>query len=121
MAKDRAQTDLAQDEASLAGGPDELWLKALKIFVMVTGVVLLFGTSAFVYLFLDKRESDRVEAEVRRVGPARVVEVPDGARIRDVQLENGRALVTLDGTDGREYLLYVDLADGERIGLVVLD
>ncbi len=116
MAEDQAQGETATAEAS-----DELWLRALKIFVVVTGIVLILGTSAFIYLFLNKRESDRAEAEVRRFGPATPVEVPDGATIREVLLENGRALVTLRGADDRDYLLYVDLSSGERIGLVVLE
>lgn len=99
----------------------EPWLRVLKVFVVVTGIILIGGTIAFVYLFLNKRETERAIEIERQAGPAVPVVAPAGAAIRDVQLQDGRALVVLEGADGRDYLMYVDLDRGERISLVVLE
>lgn len=99
----------------------EPWLRLLKVFVVVTGVVLVIGCITFVYLFVQKRETDRAREVERRAGPAVGIAAPSGAVIKDVQLEDGRALLVLEDEQGRSYLMYVDLARGERMGLVVLE
>lgn len=99
----------------------EPWLKILKVFVVVAGVALLVGTTAFVYLFLDKREADRAAAAAREVGPPTSIMVPPTSRVVDLRFEQGRALVRLVDDDGRNYLLLVDMVSGRRLGLVALE
>ncbi|MFW5835256.1 MAG: hypothetical protein ACOCYE_14280 [Pseudomonadota bacterium] len=103
------------------GDPMEPWLKVLKLFVVVAGVVLLIGTTAFVYLFLEKRETDRLAAAARETAPAEAIAVPAGARVVDLRFEQGRTLAMLTADDGRTYLMLVDVASGRRLGLVVLE
>ncbi|TVQ40257.1 MAG: hypothetical protein EA356_01190 [Geminicoccaceae bacterium] len=91
------------------------------MFVVVAGVVLLFGTAAFIYLFLEKRESDRAAEALRQTGAASTVVVPDGARIVDLRFEQGRVLTHLRDEEGRNFLMLVDVASGRRLGLVVLE
>ena len=98
----------------------EPWLKVLKVFVVVAGLVLLVGTTAFVYLVLDKRTADRAGAAARQSGPPEPIIIPPDSQVVDLRLEQGRALVMLRDAAGRNYLLLVDVAAGRRLGLVVL-
>lgn len=97
------------------------WVKMLKVFVVVTGVALVLTTILFVYLFIEKRNEDEAAAVARESGPARSVATPAGAEIRDVRFVDDRALLVLEGGDGRVYLMLVDMTSGERVSLVVLD
>ena len=99
----------------------EPWLKVLKVYVVVAGVLLLVGAAVFVYLLMERREADRAAEAVRQTGPAQAVSVPPGARVVDLRFEQGRALTLLEDEAGKSYLMLVDLASGRRIGLVVLE
>lgn len=104
-----------------AGDPMEPWLKVLKVYVVVAGVLLLIGAAVFVYLLLERREADRAAETARASAPAQAISVPAGARVVDLRFEQGRALTLLEADDGRSYLMLVDLASGRRLGLVVLE
>ena len=97
------------------------WVKMLKAFVVVTGIALVLTTILFVYLLIEKRNEERALEAERERGPAAPVAAPAGAEIREVQFRGDRALLVLEGGDGREYLMLVDMTSGERISLVVLD
>ncbi|MFP4126233.1 MAG: hypothetical protein ACLFU0_06255 [Alphaproteobacteria bacterium] len=109
-----------EDEAAAAAAMAP-WITMLKAFVVVTGIALVLTFALFVYLFIDKRNEEQATERARREGPATPVAAPAGAEIRHVRFEGDRALLVLEGADGRSYLLLVDMAAGERISLVVLE
>ena len=109
-----------EDEAAAAAAMAP-WVKMLKAFVVVTGIALVLTTILFVYLLIEKRNEERALEAERERGPAAPVAAPAGAEIREVQFRGDRALLVLEGGDGREYLMLVDMTSGERVSLVVLD
>jgi hypothetical protein len=109
-----------EDEAAAAAAMAP-WVKMLKAFVVVTGIALVLTTILFVYLLIEKRNEERALEAERERGPAAPIAAPAGAEIREVQFRGDRALLVLEGGDGREYLMLVDMTSGERVSLVVLD
>lgn len=88
--------------------------RLLKIFVIGGGVLLLVG-AALLLAFLLLRAS-RLEPIVEQL--PRVLELPPGARIEQVALDGRRlALLGVDAR-GQQFVVLVDTATGERLGLV---
>lgn len=96
-------------------------LRVLKVFVIVAGVVLIFGTIAFFVLLAKKRSADLAALEERQEGPPVAVALPTGSSLADLRLDGDRALLILDGADGARFLLWLDLETGQRLSLLRLD
>lgn len=98
----------------------ETWLKALKVFVVVAGILIVLGTATLIWLLVQRglpedRTAGRATATVPGDGTLRI---PAGMRVAGAQLDGGRALLLLVDGEGRQHLLLVDLATGERLGLL---
>jgi hypothetical protein len=98
----------------------ESWLKALKVFVVVAGIVIVVGTATLVWLLVQRRQAG--EAEARAASPALAepwrLALPPTTRIAQIHLDGSRALLLLTDADEQQYLLLVNLATGERLSLV---
>jgi hypothetical protein len=97
---------------------DSSYLRALKVFVVVAGLVLVLGTAALAWLLI--RRHDQEAARPARV-PAMVdLPLPAGARIEQVVADGPRLLLLLRGPEEQQYLALVNPATGERLGLIRL-
>ena len=95
-------------------------MRALKILVVVMGVMLVVGFAALVAL---------VAGRVSRGGPAGTaahrfaaspIDIPRGARIEAMTTGSDRLILALELPDGRRQLVVIDLATGVRLGTIEL-
>ena len=95
-------------------------MRALKILVVVMGVMLVVGFAALIAV---------IAGRVSRGGPSPVaargffgssIEIPLGARIEAMTAGPDRVIVALMLPGGGRQLLVIDLATGARIGSIEL-
>lgn len=95
--------------------------RALLIFVVGTGVVIVLATGALVWLLVER--SGRNHQEVATAPPAfkmTDLQVPAGARLEDMRIDASGILLHLATPGGQDYLLLVDPKTGHRLGLMRL-
>ena len=95
-------------------------MRALKILVVVMGIMIVGGFAALVVVIVG-RVSHRgpAPAETPRAF-ARPIDIPRGARIEAMTAGGDRLVVGLELPDGNRQLLIIDLATGARLGTVEL-
>jgi hypothetical protein len=95
-------------------------MRALKILVVVMGVMLVVGFTALVVVIAGK---------VSRGGPATItarafgspsIDIPSDARIEAMTVGLDRLVVALALPEGSRQLLVIDLATGIRLGTIQL-
>ena len=95
-------------------------MRALKILVVVMGVMLVVGFAALVAL---------IAGRISRGGPAATaahgfgspsIDVPRGARIEAMTGVADRLILALELPDGGRQLVVIDLATGVRLGSIEL-
>ena len=103
----------------------------VKLFVVVSGVVLILGMVALVWLLATReRPAERMATE-RLVAPPTapsVVEeavvtdlpLPSGTVVIDMQVSGPSAALLLRSVEGVEFLAWVDLPSGKRRSLLRL-
>ncbi len=94
-------------------------MRLLKLFVIVTGVLIVAGTGLLVYLIVQrgigsqqKTVTAPIEAEI---------DLPDGASVEQVTPGSERHVVLGVAPSGRRFLLTVDAVNGRRLSLLWLD
>jgi hypothetical protein len=95
-------------------------MRALKILVVVMGVMLVVGFAALVALIADR---------ISRGGPAGTaahgfgspaIEIPRGARIEAMTAGPDRLILALALPAGEKQLVVIDLMKGVRLGTIEL-
>ena len=95
-------------------------MRALKILVVVMGVLLVIGFAALIAGIAAKMSRDRPGASVERPFAASAIDIPPGARIEAMTASPNRLILDLALPDGGRQLLVVDLATGARLGTITL-
>ena len=94
-------------------------LRALKILVVVMGIMLVVGFAALVAVI-----AGRLSRGLRRPpfgsGCRRSLELPAGARIETIGVGAERLVIAIVLPDGRRELIIVDIASGRRLGNIPL-
>ncbi len=105
--------DLDGEAARLArhGGEVEGWLRFVKIFVVVGGVVLFFGTGLLIYLLMHRSLTPQPPATA-----SWEVTLPEGGRLVRAQLDGGDLLLWIEKDAGETELLLVDRGTGVTKG-----
>ena len=100
-------------------------MRALKVLVVVMGVLLLAGFAVLVVTIMS-----RMSQRATPVAPAAAHPVPFGnatvtlptdALVMEVQGAGDRILLRLDLADGSEMLLVLDAATGAELGRIKLE
>jgi hypothetical protein len=95
-------------------------MRALKILVVVMGVMLIAGVATLAVV---------IAGRVSRGGPgtaspqpfaASQIELPKGARIENISAGGDRLVIDLVLPDGNRQLVIIDLATGRRLGTIPL-
>ena len=94
-------------------------MRALKILVVVMGVMLVVGFAALVAL---------IAGRVSRGGPATAaygfaaspIDIPRGARIEAMTTGSDRLILALELPEGGRQLVVIDLTKGVRLGTIEL-
>jgi hypothetical protein len=99
-------------------------VRALKILVIVMGVMLVGGFVALIISIAQMakhRETTLpVPAATRTPYAAPAIELPAGARIEAMALGADRLVLNIITPDGNRELLVLDLASGRRLGTIPL-
>jgi hypothetical protein len=99
-------------------------VRALKILVIVMGVMLVGGFVALIisiaYMAKHRGTIAPVPAATRAPYAAPAIELPAGARIETMALGADRLVVNIITPDGNRELLVLDLASGRRLGTIPL-
>jgi hypothetical protein len=92
-------------------------MRALKILVVVMGVLLVLGTAALVFAVANR--VNHPPASAKPVAPAEI-ELPPGARIVATEMSGERLLVRVALPEGGEELMIFSLANGTRLATITL-
>jgi hypothetical protein len=107
-------------------------LDLVKVFVVVSGILIILGTVTLVWLIASREPdpepvavsepSDAPAPEAALPATEHVGEVamPAGSVVIETRLDGDRALLLLRGAEGEDYLALVELATGRRLSLLRL-
>ena len=96
-------------------------MRALKILVVVMGIMLVVGFAALVAIIAGRisRGGPAPTTTARAFG-SRAVEIPRGSRIEAMTTGPDRLVIALAFPDGRRQLLVIELATGSSLGTIEL-
>ncbi len=97
-------------------------MRALKVLVVVMGVLLVGGTAALVFAIIDRARHRVAEPAPVAAGHAfaSTVELPPGARIIGTEEAGERLIVRVALAEGGEALILIDARNGMRLGTIEL-
>ena len=94
-------------------------MRALKILVVVMGVMLLVGFAALVAVIAGRVSRGPASTAAHGfVSPA--IDIPRGARIEAMTAGSDRLVLALELPEGERRLVVIDLATGSRLGTIEL-
>ena len=99
--------------------PDSPALRALKVLVVVMGVLIVAGT-ATVVIVIYNRIADRAADPGPAAFGTLTARIPAGHEVRSVATGDGTLLVHLQAGDGTASILVLDLETGAERGRVIL-
>jgi hypothetical protein len=94
------------------------WIRALKIFCVVGGVVLVVGTATLVWLLVQRREAQQAADPPSAQAAMLDLPLPEGLRIEQATFDGRHAVLLLRGPDQQQYLALVNPSTGERLSLL---
>ena len=95
-------------------------MRALKILVVVMGVMLVVGFAALVAVIAGRVSRGGPAATAAREFAAPLIDIPRGARIEAMTAGADRLILALALPDGGRQLIVIDLAKGVRLGTIEL-
>lgn len=99
-------------------------MRALKIMVVVMGIVLVGGFIALIvsiaYMAKQRQAAAPVAVAARAPYAAPPIKLPAGARIETMALGADRLVLSIVTQDGDRELLVLDPASGRRLGTIPL-
>ena len=95
-------------------------MRALKILVVVMGVMLVVGFAALVAVIAGRVSRGGPSPTTSRVFAGPSIDILRGARIEAMTAGPDRLIVALTLPEGGRQLLVIDLATGTRLGTIEL-
>ena len=95
-------------------------MRALKIAVVVMGVLLVVGTVALIVAIATRVSHKPSEPAARAEYAAPPIDLPAGSRVEAITAGPDRLVIDLLLADGTRQLLVIDLATGRRLGTIPL-
>jgi hypothetical protein len=99
-------------------------MRALKVLIVVMGVMLVGGTVTLVVLLINRAgRAPAAPTSVAASGPGTargVVELPAGARIESTSTTGDRLVVRVSLPDGGTELILFDMRNASRLGTIEL-
>jgi len=95
-------------------------MRALKILVVVMGVMIVIGFVVLVAGIAGKMSRERPAASIEHPFAATAIDIPRGARIEAMTAGPNRLILALALPGGERQLVVVDLATGARLGTIEL-
>jgi Family of unknown function (DUF6476) len=95
-------------------------MRALKILVVVMGVMLVVGFAALVALIAGRVSRGGPAATAAHEFGSPAIDIPRGARIEAMTAGSDRLILALELPEGGRQLVVIDLAKGLRLGTIEL-
>jgi Family of unknown function (DUF6476) len=95
-------------------------VRALKIAVIVMGVMLIVGTVVLIGAIAMRVSHKPAAPAMPRIFTAPAIDLPAGARIEAMTAGPDRLVIDLLLADGTRQLLILDLATGQQLGSIPL-
>jgi hypothetical protein len=95
-------------------------VRALKILVVVMGIMLVVGFAALILVIAGRVSHRRPEAAANHPLATTPIEIPRGARVEAMTTASDRLILDLVVPDGDREILLIDLATGARLGTIEL-
>jgi hypothetical protein len=95
-------------------------MRALKILVIVMGVMILAGVAALVVVIAGRLSHGRPGTLSVPPFLASPIELPAEARIETTSTSSDRLVLLIVLPDGNRQLIIIDLATGRRLGTIPL-
>ena len=95
-------------------------MRALKIAVIVMGVLLVVGTVVLIGAIAARVSHKGSEPAMPRAFVPQPIDLPPGSRIEAMTAGPDRLVIDLLLADGTRQLLILDLATGQRLGTIPL-
>jgi uncharacterized protein DUF6476 len=95
-------------------------VRALKILVVVMGVMILAGVATLVVVIAGRLSHGGPGTPSAPPFAAAPIELPKGARIETMSAGGDRLIIDLVLPDGNRQLVIIDLATGRTLGTVPL-
>ncbi|HUC72832.1 MAG TPA: DUF6476 family protein [Stellaceae bacterium] len=95
-------------------------MRALKIVVVVMGIMLVVGFAALVAVIAGRVSGGGSREAVGRSFTTAAIEIPRGARIEAMTTAPNRLILDLVLPDGEHELVFMDLTSGARLGTIKL-
>jgi Family of unknown function (DUF6476) len=95
-------------------------LRALKILVVVMGIMLVVGFAALFAVVAARVSHRGAVASAGRPLSRTAIEIPHGARVEAMTTAPDRLILDLALPDGQRQLVFIDLATGARLGTIEL-
>lgn len=92
-------------------------MRALKILVIVMGVMIVVGVAVLVSVIIGRVSG---AASTARPFVGAPIDLPPGARIEGMTADANRLVLRLALPDGASELVVIDLATGARLGTIPL-
>ncbi|HXC89421.1 MAG TPA: DUF6476 family protein [Stellaceae bacterium] len=95
-------------------------MRALTIFVVAMGIVLVVGFGAVVAVIAGRMSRGAPTASADHPFPTTAVEIPRGAWVEAMTTAPNRLILDLVLPDGERRLVVLDLGSGARLGTIEL-
>jgi len=95
-------------------------MRALKVLVVVMGVMLIVGFAALVAVIAGRVSRGGPSPATSRVFAGPSIDIPRGAHIEAMTAGSDRLILALALPEGGRELLVIDLATGARLGTIEL-
>jgi hypothetical protein len=95
-------------------------LRALKILVIVMGIMLVVGFAALILVIAGRMSHRGAAVSARHPPPRTEIEIPRGARVEAMTTAPDRLILDLVLPDGNRQIVVIDLATGARVGEIEL-
>jgi Family of unknown function (DUF6476) len=95
-------------------------MRALKILVVVMGVMLVVGLAALLAAMAARVAHRGPTPTAARTFSGQPIDIPPGARIEAMTAGPDRLVLALAMPEGDRQLLIIDLATGARVGTIQL-
>ena len=95
-------------------------MRALKIAVIVMGVMLVVGTVVLIGAISARVSHKPAEPATKPGFVTQPIDLPPGARIEAMTAGSDRLIIDLLLPEGTRQLLVIDLATGQRLGTIPL-
>lgn len=95
-------------------------MAALKVLVVVMGIMLIAGVAVLVVAIAGRASHKAASTGTAQPFAAAPIDIPAGAHVEAMSIGSDRLVLELMLVDGNRQLVVIDLGSGRRLGMIPL-